>query len=127
MNDCALPFYIPEKELEDWLNHRRAIGKPVPPASLPKVIAKLARIREAGHDPLASLEASIVGGYQGLFPVPSIPNGKHGKPTEGNPPSHQPAPTITPAQQAHADQMMADGYRKIEQARLKRLEEKAAQ
>ncbi len=76
-DDCSLPSWLPRQDLEAWLQHRKSDGHPVKPESLPAVIRKLARFREAGHDPLEILEAAIVGGYQGLFaPTDSRPTGK---------------------------------------------------
>ncbi len=73
-DDFPLPVWLPRNELDAWLQHRKAIGHPVKPASLQAVVNKLRRFKEAGEDPLLILEASIVGGYQGLFAPPA--NGK---------------------------------------------------
>ena len=125
------PSWLPEPEWSNFKEMRRSHPRVKCPATMRAVIRELEKLKEAGEDIRSVLARSTMTGSAGVFAVPdwAKPQGhlKNGKPTEGNPPSHQPAPTITPAQQAHADQMMADGYRKIEQARLKRLEEKAAQ
>jgi hypothetical protein len=79
-DDCSLPHWLPKENLTAWLEHRKRIKHPVAPESLPDVIALLEQYRSDGCDPLASLRAGIVGGYQGLFPQDQ-PKGKGSKAT----------------------------------------------
>jgi hypothetical protein len=52
-----------------WIDYRRAIRKPLQPASWPLAMKKMAAM---GDDQMEAVENSIANGYQGLF----APNGK---------------------------------------------------
>ncbi len=91
---------------------------------------KLNKLRLAGQDVSAILQEAVLRNWTGIWeigdsrkPFSKSPNGKY---PEGSPPYHQLAPEVTPAQQAAADKMIADGMRAVEEARLKRMKEKSS-
>lgn len=55
---------LPEETARDWIAHRRALKKALTPQGARLLIGKL---REA-EDPVACVEASIMNGWQGVFP-----------------------------------------------------------
>lgn len=68
-----LPDWLPAEAWADWCEHReaKASDKSAPwtrPAA--KVSLRvLAKLRDLGHDPVACIEAAVLRGWTGLFPV----------------------------------------------------------
>lgn len=112
-NDSVLPPWLPAQNLNAWFAHRVAINHPVPTESLSAVVAKLGRFRDKGFDPLEILEASIVGGYRGLF-APDQRNG-NGKPHIG-PRSEQTPMTDDQVDRIKKNQRAADARLEAEVA-----------
>jgi hypothetical protein len=75
----VLPDWLPLESWNEFLNMRKAIRKPLTSAGVRAAIRKLGNLRAAGNDPRAVLEKSILGSYQGLFPV-SEENGNGTRP-----------------------------------------------
>lgn len=62
---------LPEQTAKDWIAHRKALKKPLTPQGARLLVGKL---REAAN-PVACVEASIMNGWQGVFPerAPPVP------------------------------------------------------
>ncbi len=126
------PAWLPEPEWSEFKAMRRVHPKVKCPETMKAIIRELEKFREMGQDIRAVLAYSTMGGHAGVFKQSTFgPNGwvnrdRNGKPSEGSPPSHQLAAEVTPAQQAAADKMIADGMRLVEEARIKRMKEKSS-
>ena len=85
-DDFPLPDWLPRQDWQDWLTMRWKIKEPLDEMQMAKVIRKLERFRSEGQDPLAILEAAVIGNYQGLFAIdqPRVfrPNGSTGQPVK---------------------------------------------
>jgi uncharacterized protein YdaU (DUF1376 family) len=68
--------------LQEWHDYRKHIRKPLNPRQYPSIIKQFEDWGPEGS--IASIRASIVNGYQGLF-EPKLPNGS--KPSQGSKPS----------------------------------------
>jgi phage replication O-like protein O len=64
----VVPGWLNAKTVEDFIDHRRAIKKPMTQVALTRLINKLDNFRVQGIDPVACLDESIVNGWQGVFP-----------------------------------------------------------
>lgn len=71
-----LPPWMPAKPWGDFIADRRERKKPMTSRALQLAIAKLAALRDAGHDPEAVLLQSIACGWSGLFPIKAERAGK---------------------------------------------------
>jgi uncharacterized protein YdaU (DUF1376 family) len=68
-----LPEWIPQKSWDGFLAMRKRQKKPVTDEAIPLAIKKLARLRDAGHDPGQVLDQSTLNCWQGLFEVRAEP------------------------------------------------------
>lgn len=68
----SLPSWMPQPTWDDFLAMRKAIKKPITVQGLPLAINKLSSLRDAGNDPKAVLEQSILGNWQGLFELRTV-------------------------------------------------------
>ncbi|MCM2543889.1 helix-turn-helix domain-containing protein [Burkholderia glumae] len=70
-----LPDWLPVSAWQDWCEHREAKeGDKLAPWTIGAAKASincLAKLRDAGHDPAAVIEASVLRGWTGLFPLKS--------------------------------------------------------
>jgi hypothetical protein len=64
-----IPVWLDSKSWLDYLEMRRAIGKPMTHRAKELAIMKLEALRNEGEDPTQVLEQSIFSSWQGLFPV----------------------------------------------------------
>jgi uncharacterized protein YdaU (DUF1376 family) len=71
-----LPEWLPREPWALWCAERRKTGKAITEAGARLQIKALATYRAEGCEPLAVIEHSIAGGYQGLYP----PKGRAGQP-----------------------------------------------
>lgn len=65
----ALPDWLAPELWAQWVEQRRLIKAPLTPAGERLGISRLSLLRDAGHDPKAIIEQSIMSGWKGLFPV----------------------------------------------------------
>lgn len=63
----SLPEWLDEKSWADYLDHRKAIKKPMTSRAQTLAIEKLTEFRAKGHDPLSVIRESITNGWVGLF------------------------------------------------------------
>ena len=62
----------------NWVDHRRALKKPLTENSAQLCISQLDGFRADGHDPVGVVNASIMNGWQGLFPPRAAPRHANG-------------------------------------------------
>lgn len=67
--EISLPDWLDADDWLDWLDHRKAIRKPVSDRAKPRVLAALSKLRDEGHAPDEVIQQSIANGWQGLFPL----------------------------------------------------------
>lgn len=75
-NVTQIPDCISLETWADYLAMRRVIRKPATAQAQKLAITKLLALRDAGEDPQAVLEQSILNSWQGLFPVKENFNGR---------------------------------------------------
>lgn len=61
------PAWLPEKIINDFIEHRRQMKKPVTQIGLERLFKKLEQISSQGGDPVDAINNSITNGYQGVF------------------------------------------------------------
>lgn len=66
---APLPDWVPAKPWEDFLAMRKKLRKPITEEAIPLAVAKLAKLRSAGNDPVEVLNQSTLNCWQGLFEV----------------------------------------------------------
>lgn len=71
----GLPTGIDETLWRDFVAHRTAIEKPMTQEAVNRLAKKLHRMADAGLDPAAALENSIINGWQGVFEPKESSNG----------------------------------------------------
>jgi hypothetical protein len=65
-----LPPWLPESAWNDWVEHRIAVKAPMTQRAAELIIAKLSRMRDAGHNPVASINQAVESGkWTTLWPV----------------------------------------------------------
>lgn len=77
----VLPAWLPDKAWADFVAHRKAIGKAMTQLAKERMLARLASLRDAGHDVLALMDTAILKGWSdvyepkpaGQFNSPSVP------------------------------------------------------
>lgn len=69
----SLPSWVPEDAWKAWLEVRPKVKAPNTPNALKLALRDLERLRDQGNDPRAVLEAAVVKGWRGLFPVAKEP------------------------------------------------------
>lgn len=62
-----LPEWLSEEVWGDWLQHRREIKKPMTATASQKLLAKLGRLRDQGHDPASLIDEAISNGWQSVY------------------------------------------------------------
>lgn len=62
-----LPEWLSEEVWGDWLQHRREIKKPMTATASQKLLAKLGRLRDQGHDPASLIDEAISNGSQSVY------------------------------------------------------------
>jgi hypothetical protein len=67
----TLPAWVPEDAWNAWLEVRPKVKAPNTPRALALALRDLEKLRDEGNDPRAVLEAAVVKGWRGLFPVKS--------------------------------------------------------
>jgi hypothetical protein len=70
-----LPPWLPENIWEEFLKHRRRISKPLTDYGQCLAIQELDKLREAGQDPVAVVNQTILLGWAGLFAIDERKNG----------------------------------------------------
>jgi hypothetical protein len=66
----VLPDWLPESAWNDWAEHRIAVKAPMTDRAAELCIKKLAKMRDAGQDPVAVIEQSVMSGkWTDLYPV----------------------------------------------------------
>lgn len=63
----ALPDWLEPQQWAEFLAHRKTLKKPMTEYAQHLAIKVLEKFRAAGHDPKASIDQSILNGWQGLF------------------------------------------------------------
>jgi hypothetical protein len=94
-----LPDWLPPTVWDGFREARKKLKKPMTAGAEKLLIAKLAGMKERGHDPVAVVEESVMRGWQGLFEPKDPPK----KPTPKGPP-----PPITYVDSAEADEIGAE-------------------
>lgn len=69
MPETELPTWLPTALWSEFIVHRQSIKKPITTLSKKKIISTLKKFRDEGNDINAVLEASIMNGWTGVFPV----------------------------------------------------------
>lgn len=71
----VLPEWLPVAQWEAFVAMRKAKGKRAPFTDAAKagILRELDKLRKEGHDPAAVLEASVINGWSGVFPLKSAP------------------------------------------------------
>lgn len=64
----SIPEWLPREAITGFIDHRKAIKKPMTQQALTLLINKLSQFRDRGIDPVACLEDSIMNGWQSVFP-----------------------------------------------------------
>jgi uncharacterized protein YdaU (DUF1376 family) len=65
----VLPDWLPEAAWQDWCDHRKSIRKAMTPKARQLNIARLAELRDEGHDPGRVIENAIASNWTGLYPL----------------------------------------------------------
>jgi hypothetical protein len=70
-SSIEIPDWMPPRQWDDFVEMRRAKGQRAPftLGAARGIIADLAKLKEAGHDPAAVLQASVNNGWSGVFPI----------------------------------------------------------
>lgn len=63
-----VPDFIDGDLLLDWIQHRKEMRKPLTQTAQKRLVSRLEKLRDQGHDPNACIEHSMANGYQGIFP-----------------------------------------------------------
>lgn len=63
----ALPEWLDAQQWTEFLAHRKTLKKPMTEYAQKLAVKVLEKFRAAGHDPKASIDQSILNGWQGLF------------------------------------------------------------
>lgn len=69
-DSAALPDWLPVSAWHSYIEHRKAIRKPMTPKGAELALAKLASYRNSGHDPVKVMELCIMNGWTGLIAKP---------------------------------------------------------
>ena len=67
--DGEFPEWLPKDVWEQYVDHRFELRKPLTIKARDAAIRTLEKLRNEGNDPAEVMEASIVSGWAGLFPV----------------------------------------------------------
>jgi hypothetical protein len=70
----AVPDWVPVDAWEGYVEMRRLKKKPLTARAQAGIVAELARLRDAGHDPGAVLDQSTVSCWPGVFPLKNAVN-----------------------------------------------------
>lgn len=62
-----LPDWLPKKDWEDFISHRKAIRKPMSDTAKIRAINELGRLKELGNNVSAVINQSIINGWSGVF------------------------------------------------------------
>lgn len=81
----ALPEWLPAEQWADFVEHRKQLKAKLTDRAITLALKELTKLRDAGHDPAAVLEQSVVNGWKGVFPIkggnvhpfPGKPRPKH--------------------------------------------------
>lgn len=65
--EVTLPDWLPETVWAEWVSHRIDIRKPLSQRAAELTIAKIVKLRLAGHDPKTLIENAIENGWQGIY------------------------------------------------------------
>jgi hypothetical protein len=65
--DVCLPSWLPENVWAEWVSHRAEIRKPLSQRAAELTIAKIVKLRLAGHDAKTLIENAIENGWQGIY------------------------------------------------------------
>lgn len=65
----VLPAWLPLDAWADFVEHRDELEKPMSNKAEELLISKLNKLRDAGHDPRAVIEQSIMNNWQGFFEI----------------------------------------------------------
>lgn len=68
----SLPSWLSEELWGRWVEHRQSIKKPLSHSGMAASIRVMDKLRLAGQDVEAVIDASIAGGYQGLFAIEGV-------------------------------------------------------
>jgi len=78
-NNNPLPLCISSDVWNEWVQHRKEIKKPLTPTTIKKQFKQLEEFNRLGMDTTEVINASIAGGYAGLF---ALRIGKKWEPTK---------------------------------------------
>lgn len=71
----VLPEWLDRNDWDDYKQHRKDIKKPLNKSAENRALAKLTRMKKAGHDVRDILNESIINGWSGLFEPKRQSNG----------------------------------------------------
>ena len=66
----AIPSWLPMAAWQTYVDHRKAIRKPMTPHAVELAIAKLSALRDEGHDPAKVIDLCVMNGWTGLIQKP---------------------------------------------------------
>lgn len=81
----SLPEWLPAKAWSDFVEHRKAIKKPMTEYTQGQTIKLLDKLRAEGNDPAAVIDQSILNGWRGLFAIKSNTHGRGGYQKDSRP------------------------------------------
>ena len=79
-----IPPWLTKTDWDDFVKHRRALKAPMTVNAWARSLGALSRLRDAGHDPAAVINQSIVNGWKGLFPLRNQAGGTNGQRKESS-------------------------------------------
>ncbi len=65
----AFPDWVPQAEFDAFKRMRADIGHKITTDGIPLAVDRLAKLRDAGHDPAKVLNRSTMNSWRGLFPI----------------------------------------------------------
>lgn len=68
-HEAEIPEWVPAEQWADFVEHRKQLKAKLTDRAVKMAIKELAKLRDAGHEPAAVLEQSIVNGWKGVFPI----------------------------------------------------------
>ena len=74
LSQLVLPDWLPDSAWADWVAHRKAIKSALTLRAAQLCISTLDKLRQAGHDPVAVIEQTVMSGkWSGLYPLKQQP------------------------------------------------------
>ncbi len=64
-----IPAFIQKKTLEDFIENRKTLKKPVTENAMKRLLSSLEKLEAEGQDVNACIDNAILNGYSGVFPI----------------------------------------------------------